>query len=177
MKIIKVSPLSITSFYIETFFEDVSEGINTKLSSATAFAYKYKDKKFLITNYHVAYGKNAETGKVLDTNGGIPNKMQIYFYEPKQTNPKGIIFEINYSNRENPFKYATIGGKIADIAVCELSSNFTGVCINEVEDIYNEPSLEENIRLEITESLYVLGYPRGISILNTPIWKKSSILS
>ena len=175
MKTIRTSPLSVASFYVETFFEDKDEGINTKLSTATAFAYKYRDKKYLVTNYHVAYGKNPVTDKLLDPNGGIPNKMHIYYYEPKRVNPEGIIFEINYSDGYNPFKYIIVDEKIADIAICELSTEFTGVCINEVESVYGEPSVEENIQLEITESLYVLGYPRGIHVLYTPVWKRSSI--
>ncbi len=175
MKAIITSPLSVASFYVETFFEDKDEGINTKLSTATAFSYKYCDKKYLVTNYHVAYGRNAITNKPLDTNGGIPNKMLIYHYEPRRTNSSILQYELTYSNENNPFRYMMIDGKIADVAICELPTNFIGVCINEVENIFGEPSVEENIQLEITESLYVLGYPRGIHVLYTPVWKRSSI--
>lgn len=175
MKTIITSPLSVASFYVETFFEDKDEGINTGLSTATAFAYKYRDKKYLVTNYHVAYGRNAITNQPLDSNGGIPNKMLIYHYEPSRINSMILQYELTYSNENNPFRYMIIDGKIADVAICELPENFVGTCINEVENIYGEPSVEENIQLEITESLYVLGYPRGIHVLYTPVWKRSSV--
>ena len=165
----KVSPLSIASFLVETYFNDIL------LSTATAFAYKYDGKKYLITNYHVAYGRNAETNECLDKKyASIPNKLKIIFYDKNATS---MFLDINYPEYDNPFKFIKKNGHIVDIASLELPDDFSGVCINELEQIFHEPSWEENITLEITEPLYVLGYPRGINICYTPIWKKSSIAS
>ena len=171
MKTIKTNPLSAASFYTETFFNDI------KLSTATSFAYKYKGRKYLVTNYHVAYGRNPETNQPMHSKGAIPNKLTFNFRTKEHINPQILTFFIDYPENENPFKYITINNQIVDIAICELSDEFTGVCINELEEVYGEPSAEENIRLEITESLFVLGYPRGINIYDTPIWKKSTIAS
>ena len=169
MKTIKVSPLSVASFYTEVFHNSIQIG------TATSFAYLYKNEKFLITNYHVAYGKNPENGNVLNKMGALPNKIIVHFRSREKSNPDLLFLDISFNENENPFKYVGMNNRIVDIAIFKLPKEFCGVCINELETVYNEPSVEESIKLQITEQLYVLGYPRGIQINNTPIWKKSSI--
>lgn len=165
----RINPLSISSFLVEAYFNEIL------LSTATAFAYRYNNKKYLITNYHVAYGRNAETNKCLDKKyASIPNKLKIIFYDK---NAVSMFLDINYLENNNPFKFIKKDGNIVDIAIFELPDDFSGVCINELEQLFHEPSWEENVKLEITEPLYVIGYPRGINICYTPIWKKSSIAS
>lgn len=163
-----INPLSIASFLTELFFNDMS------LGTATSFAYKYKNNKYLITNYHVAYGRNPENGQSLNKMGSIPNKMSVYFYTQKM---EPMFYTILYPETENPFKYITINDTIIDIAIYKLDEKFIGVCINEIEELSKFLKQENNILLGITESLYVLGYPRGINIALTPIWKRSSIAS
>jgi len=164
----EINPLSISSFYTETFFNEI------KLGTATSFAYKYKDKKFLITNYHVAFGLNPENNILLNNKGAIPNKIIINYYT------KDFIlmyYTILFGDQQNPFKFIKIYSTIVDIAVFQLDDKFNGVCINEIENLFNFPKFETDIILHITEQLYVLGYPRSINIYNTPIWKRSSIAS
>lgn len=158
-----INPLSIASFLTEIFFNDLS------LSTASSFAYKYKNNKYLITNYHVAYGRNPENGQPLHKMGSIPNKMTIKFYTQKM---EPMFYTIFYPETEIPFKYIKLNDTIVDIAIYKLDEKFTGVCINEIEELFKSPKNEENILLQITESLYVLGYPRGINIALTPIWKR-----
>lgn len=163
-----VNPLSITSFYTEIFYN------NNKLGTATAFAYLYNDKKYLVTNYHVAYGINPTNNVILNINGMVPNKLKFYYY-----NKDAILkyFEICYINGINPFKFISINGILVDIAVFELPNNTDVVCINDIQSIKNHPKYEKDLIIEIADTLFVLGYPRGISILYTPIWKRSSIAS
>ena len=164
----RINPLSISSFLVEIYFNEIL------LSTATAFAYKYGDRKYLVTNYHVAYGRNPITNQCMDPNAAIPNRLKIIYHDKNATS---MFCEINYPEYEIPFKYIKRDEQIVDIAIYEMPPEFTGVCINELEQIFPEIHYEENIQLEITEPLYVLGYPRGINICYTPIWKKSSIAS
>ena len=164
----RINPLSISTFLVEVYFDEML------LSTATAFAYKYNNKKYLVTNYHVAFGKNPITNQCIDKHAAIPNRLKIIYYDKNATS---MFCEIKYLEDINPFKFIKINEQIVDIAVYEMPIEFTGVCINDIKKEFPELSYEENIGLEITEPLYVLGYPRGINICYTPIWKKSSIAS
>ena len=163
----KINPITICSYYVELFFNDV------KLSSATAFSYKKNDTKYLVTNYHVAYGRNALTGKPLDKNAAIPNRMIMHYITKTG---KQNCYEIKYDEQNNPFIYKTIDSKIIDIAVLPLE-DFDGIGINEIDALFQEIQVNEEQCLEIAEELFVIGYPKGISVFKTPIWKRGSVAS
>ena len=97
MKVIHVSPLSVASFYTEIFHEEESLSTNIRLATGTSFAYKYNGKKYLITNYHIAYGRNAETNNVINEQGAIPNKMLFRYHTMDHQKPDTIIFQIKPS--------------------------------------------------------------------------------
>ena len=164
---ITINPLSTTSLYTEIFYQEY------KLGTATTFVYKYNDEKYLITNYHVAYGINPENKVILNENGMVPNKLIIHYYN-QNLELKDI--SINYQDDINPFHFIKINEQIVDIAVFKLH-NFDGFCINELYIFKEFLQEENNVNLSVTETLFVLGYPRGINIQKTPIWKKSSIAS
>lgn len=163
-----INPLSISSFFTEIYFNDL------KLGTATSFAYKYNSEKYLITNYHVAYGINPETKIILNSNGAVPNKLVIHYYD---IDLKLYNLTIDIPDFENPFKFIEKNDVLIDLAVFKLNETFNGICINEIEEKIKWLKNEPDIVLQITEPLYVLGFPRGINIEYTPIWKRSSIAS
>ena len=163
-----INPLSISSFFTEIYFNDV------KIGTATSFSYKYNSEKYLITNYHVAYGINPDTKVILNKDGVVPNKLVIYYYD---IDLKINTLTIKYPEFDNPFKFIEEKGVLIDLAVFKLDKTFNGLCINEIEEKIKWLRNEIDIVLEITEPLYVLGFPRGINIEHTPIWKRSSIAS
>lgn len=95
----EVNALSLTSFITETHFQDML------LGEATSFAYKYKGEKYLITNYHVAYGRNPNNRQPINSKCAIPNSLTIKFYTPK-LEPKW--YKILYGVDDNPFNYIEI---------------------------------------------------------------------
>ena len=163
----RVNPLSICSYFTELYYND------TRLSSATSFSYVKSEKKYLVTNYHVAYGRNPITNKPIMVNAALPNRLVIYYISKEG---RQLTYYIKFDEFENPFKYIKKKNRTVDIAVCPLK-DFNGVAINEVCCLFPEIEYRENITLEITEELFVLGYPKGISALYTPIWKKASVAS
>lgn len=46
-----------------------------ELSKATGFFYRHSERSFLITNYHVVSGINPITGKILESNGRVPDTL------------------------------------------------------------------------------------------------------
>ena len=69
---IKVNQYSLCSYYTEIYFNE------RKLSSGTCFFTKRKGRLYIVTNWHVASGRDADTGKNLDPMCGIPNKLRIF---------------------------------------------------------------------------------------------------
>jgi hypothetical protein len=68
-----IDPLSLTSVYLECF----SLGIS--LGTATGFIVKHNTTGYyVITNWHVVSGKNAETGELLDkVTGAVPRLLSL----------------------------------------------------------------------------------------------------
>ena len=71
-KAITINPYSLTSYYVDILFND------KKLSNATCFFTQQNEKIYLVTNWHVVSGRNADTNVVMSPTGGVPNKLRVY---------------------------------------------------------------------------------------------------
>ena len=70
-----VDPLSTTSLRITPRFNAVD------LASATAFTVRWNEIPYLVTNWHVVTGRNAETNECLDKKfAAIPNSLIVRFH-------------------------------------------------------------------------------------------------
>lgn len=68
-----INPLSLTSVFINTYFNDQS------LASATGFIIKKDGDLYIVTNWHVVSGRSAESGKCLSTSAGVPNTLEFFY--------------------------------------------------------------------------------------------------
>jgi hypothetical protein len=68
-----IDPFSLTTVPLSTYFDD------THLSDATGFLWNQGERNYLITNWHVLTGRNAQTGESLHARGGRPNKIRAFF--------------------------------------------------------------------------------------------------
>lgn len=84
-KIITINPYSMTSYYVDVFFNDI------KLSNATCFFTKIKDAYYLVTNWHIVSGRNADTKECLNKMGSVPNKLRVYV--PKEDDNSTISYK------------------------------------------------------------------------------------
>ena len=84
---VSVDDYSLASYYVETFYDE------TILSSATCFFTKVNNQDYIVTNWHVVSGKNADTLKCLDEKCAVPNKLRVYL--PIKMDE---FFQINKSN-------------------------------------------------------------------------------
>lgn len=71
---ISVDPLSTTSLHVVPKFNEV------ELASATAFTIESNKVPYLVTNWHVVTGRNADTGECIDRNAAIPNLLRVRFH-------------------------------------------------------------------------------------------------
>lgn len=168
-----VNQYSMASYYIEMFFDDI------KLSNATCFFTKKGEKRYLITNWHVVSGKDADTLQCLNKNAAIPNKIHIYL--PEKADDNETIFDDNFIELD---LYDMEGKQVwydmkkenqmIDVAVIPMKTEIDKYIldIEDAEEPYNE-----NVNLNIADEIYIIGFPFGRIGGVLPIWKKASVAS
>ncbi len=162
-----IDPLSTCSLYVEPYFND------TKLSTASAFVLFYKESYFLITNWHVVSGRDADTEKCLDKNSAIPNKLLVYFYQKNKLNT-WIEQEIPLlDTEENPMWIEHPHKNKVDVIALPIHMN-NNISIYPIDlslkdiDILPQPGMP----------ISILGFPFGLSAGGKfPIWKTGHLAS
>ena len=80
-----IDQFSLTTVPLQVFFKNRKTAAETQLSIATSFVWQHHDNRhFLITNWHVATGRDALTRRYLKSHGGRPNMLRGFFNFPGQ---------------------------------------------------------------------------------------------
>ena len=168
-----VNQYSLASYYVEVMFNEM------KLSNATCFFTNKNGKLYLITNWHVVSGRDADTFGLLDSNGAIPNILRVYLAEE---NEEGIQFSDNsyiniklYDEEGNKLWYELKkNDRMVDIVAIPMVNIIDKyyMPIEDAEEPFNELS-----DIEITSEIYIIGFPFGKIGGEIPIWKKASVAS
>lgn len=144
------------------------------LSTATGFVWRYDSEVYLVTNWHNVAGRNALSGKCLSRTLAIPNYL-----------------EANIHSLDDPATGAVLKGtEVFRWEVGEQSSwlehprsceiDVMLLPLGEYETLkfipinYLEPA---GYALEVASDVFILGYPLGIGVADTPIWKRGTIAS
>lgn len=163
-----IDPLSCASVFIEPCFND------TVLSSATGFILKYKTSKFIITNWHVVTGKDAETKECLDKNNlAIPNNIRVYFHE-KNNLGKWIAKKIELidSNDNELWLSHPLKNKV-DVVAIPLQE-YDDINLYSLDFTLKDVDMIPIIGMPIS----VIGFPLGLTAGERwPIWKTGHIAS
>ena len=167
VKIIKPNILSWSSIYIETFL-----GVD-RLGIATGFLWLHDDTYFLITNWHVITGLNPKTGQPIDKLSATPDLLKVWFtlkdnlgiWEPIE------IPLFDTQNRPLWKEHKTFRKSVDVVGInLNLPDRFKVIPINSVSF--------DDFRVEISQDVFIIGFPRGISGAGKfPIWKRGSIAS
>jgi hypothetical protein len=163
---------STVTIQLTVSFRDAS------LSSGTGFFYKHGNQLFLITNWHIASGKNFQTKRVLSSTGGIPDRLQftlrrggpqggrqpitLALYEDAESNqlPQKPIW-LEHPDYRHKVDVVAIPIKIAEDAEVQI-----------IDAVNTAPTM----LLQVAREVFVLGYPLGIDGgADLPIWKRASI--
>ena len=170
---IEVNQYSLASYYVDVMRNEI------KLSNATCFFTKIDDQLYLITNWHVVSGQNADTLLSLSDTCAIPNKLRVYL-------PKAKDNAIEYSNLhyvdvairdedDNALWYEKRkDDRMIDVAVlpCNINEDFYYLPIEDAEEPFNE-----GVTCAIASEIYIIGFPFSDEYGYTPIWKKASVAS
>ncbi len=174
--VININPYSLASYYVEPFFNDIA------LSKATCFFVRRNEKIYLITNWHVVSGKDADTLTVLDqTYAAIPNKLRVFL--PEKAGDDSLSFDSNtfididlYNFDGQPLWYELKqSDRMIDVVAIPFEMDPGSLFLMPIDDAA-EP-FNERTAIEITSEVYVIGFPFGRIAGPIPIWKKASIAS
>lgn len=181
----RLNPLNFAAIKLRTFYNDLHIG------DATSFLIdglvNGNPNRWMVTNWHVLAGRNAENPlATLTKNGAVPNhikfRLPLQFnqseYKVKERAGQLLFEELTFkmyddSNRANWFQHK-LQNKV-DVAVIHLSDisdhRYKLVSMNDL-------STANNMKIEIGSDVFIVGFPLGFShFIEAPIWKKGSIAS
>ena len=69
---------------------------NLELGSGTGFVVYHESHPYMVTNYHIAAGRNAITGQPMDPRGIVPDKLRITYVKSFRAD------RIEWEAREEP---------------------------------------------------------------------------
>lgn len=142
-----INPLSITTVYMEMFFDGL------KLASGTAFFVKTKKGPMLITNRHNVTGRNQNTNEPLNKMSGIPNHARFKIIGSHE--PVWYHFDLLKNDIPVWVEHSSYGPRV----------DVVGVLLPELKDIIHlyvgiEKSWYTN---RVADLIHVIGYPFGMN--------------
>ena len=145
-----INMFSIKSLYLEVYYNGI------KLSTATGFTIEKDSVIYLVTNRHVVTGRHNETGECLDKDLSIPNKLYVWFPYKEGNSYIWSKIKIDLYDEEDKklwMEHPLYKDKVDVVAIKMGLYN---------QNIFSY-GLESKYEPIVTEQLYIVGYPFGIS--------------
>jgi hypothetical protein len=147
---------------------------NSAIASATAFVVQYEEKYFLITNWHVLSGQNAETKQTLSPTAACPNEIRIMHHVRDQIGKWKIISESLYETDGKPRWLEHPLGNEIDVVALPLENIDSEIIIYPLDLKMSEVGIISQPGMPV----FIIGYPYGLSAAGSwPIWKTGHIAS
>lgn len=162
-----VDPLSCSSLRVEPFFQE------HPLATATGFTVVVGERSYLITNWHVVSGRDADTGACLDRNAAIPDRLVVWFHQKGALGAWRSVSISLFSNEgARLWKEHPLGSKV-DVVAIPLDVP-TDVAIHPLD----LSLAHTDMRLAPAMPVSVVGFPLGLRAGdNWPIWKTGHVAS
>lgn len=160
---INIHPFSSTSLYVEPYYDDI------KLSCATAFVVVYKEKGYILTNWHVVSGVDPDRNMVLSKTGLIPNRLRIVYHSTE--GGKWVeIFEPLYNETGDKLWIEHEYSQNVDVVALPFKSD-PGI-MRYAFNLGDSNEFAENLLPEPGMHVSIIGFPLGIKNSGYfPIWK------
>ena len=143
-----------------------------EIGTATGFISVSQGRAFLITNWHVLSGRNCHTGQPISREHAIPDAVQLLLHVRE---PFGKIVLVTFQvldEDDNPRWIMHPAGQEVDVAALELGDLAKPIAAYSLP----MPGQAEDMRIQVSQDVFVLGYPNGISHNGIfPVWKRASI--
>ena len=164
----KIDAYSSMALYAEMFIN----GGTIPIGKGTVFTTFINSQNYLITNWHVVTGRNADTNKPIDDGPCDPDYMEAWFF----TNTIGLWLckKINLKDKHgnNLWIEHPMGREIDVVAIPFVPKS----------DVYitnlNLETASIPLKIYPSKEVSIIGYPNGLSAGGKfPIWKKGHIAS
>lgn len=145
------------------------------LSTATGFVVRFDDEDYLITNWHVLNGRNANTGKLLsEKTGAFPRTVVIYHRSKNSLSSWVAEEEELYDKEDKPLWLEHPMGCKVDVVALKLRNHSS-----EIKTYPLDISLaQKSMHIAPAMSVSIIGYPFGETAGAVwPIWKTGHIAS
>jgi hypothetical protein len=165
----EIDLFSLTTVPVEQYAND------KLLGSATAFIWKRGEKHYLITNWHVVTGRNAQT-RCLEL-PVRPEFLRAHFNTRTRDFWK-VRCDITLRDADgNPvwFIHPDYNKNNIDLAAVplDIAPDHPEIALYPINSIRSDVDLKVAIGMDV----FILGYPYGYSLPGFPIWKRGSIAS
>ncbi len=148
-------------------------GVKT-IGTATGFVYEIEDSQYLITNWHVASGRNRFTDQPMNTYAAVPNALRpMFFVDGKSGEWRAHDIPL-VDQGGNPLWYQHPDhGQRVDVAALPFTCP-PGLTVHPINRI---PTTSDMV-VETGQDVFILGYPLNIRAGGAfPVWKRASIAS
>lgn len=143
--------------------------------TATGFVWRRHDKNYLVTNWHVVTGRNAQTGEIDPSVPARPDTLRAYFntrtmdywkherdvrLRDDDHRPLWFVHPIHQRKRDVVAIPLDIPDDDPDIKLYPINA-----------------ACHDDLVIGIGMDVFVLGYPFGFELPGFPVWKRGSIAS
>ena len=169
MRTVSFSIESLASIKLVMKYDD------TVTSTATGFFWRHDSQLFLVTNRHNVTGRNTETGKCIDKTLAVPNQIvgsaicRGGYRGNKSPIREEISIKWELGKESKWLQHPKLN--LVDVVMWPLNSSKNQILVP-----INENS-QGNFILEVSNEVFLLGYPLGIDVEGTPIWKRGTLAS
>ncbi|QHW29368.1 trypsin-like peptidase domain-containing protein (plasmid) [Paenibacillus rhizovicinus] len=143
------------------------------LADATGFIVEFEKQNYIVTNWHVVSGKNADTNELLSPKtGAIPNKIKVLHHSNHIFGEWAEDEVYLYDNQGDRRWIEHPNGQLVDVVAIPFTPNdlirvfpLDMALVN--TDVVMRPAM----------SVSIIGFPFGLSSTGWPIWKTGHIAS
>lgn len=145
--------------------------LGNTIAKATGFVVRHDGGDFLVSNWHVLSGRNADTDQPLDRNAAIPDTVRIHHHSVTALGQWVQRDEPLVDNAGGPFYIEHSDGRQIDIAALRLTQ------LNDVHLYpFNLALADGDIVPTVAMPVSIVGFPLGIAAAEGfPIWKTGHI--
>ncbi len=161
---ISIDPLSLSCVQLSLFSKNFNENKYEKYGDASGFIIKRDGNYYLITNWHVITGKNADSGETISDTGALPSLVRLFLIKSiSASRIEWSLFDVSLETAswiEHPL------GRMVDVLALPLPN---------LEDFY-----VQNLDLTLSQTdmlcypampISIIGFPGGLKAGGfLPVW-------
>lgn len=145
----------------------------TPLATATCFFWQHGRGTYLVTNWHNVTGRDAQSLRHLDqATLAEPDRALYPVFMDGDLNRRGqSTMELYTQGGEPAWLEHPTHGRLVDVVCLRLPEEAAG----HVFPVNRQPPGPLTTR--IADDVFILGYPLGLAVETTPLWKRASVAS